>query len=69
LNVEGAPTKVCSLFKERSTLFDVTTNRKKGAYQQFRKESVFLVSSEEVSNDISFFVFSEGRRGGQSISC
>jgi hypothetical protein len=69
LNSEGAPTKVRSLFKERLTLFDVTTNRKKGAYRLFRKESVFLVSSEEVSDDISFFLFSEGRPGGQSTSC
>jgi hypothetical protein len=69
LNEEGAPTKVGLLYKERSILFDVTTNRKKGAYQLFRKESVFLVSSEEVSNDISFFVFSEGRLGDQSTSC
>ena len=53
----GAPTKVCSPFKERSILFDVTVNRKKGAYRPFRKKGVFLVSSEEVSDDISFFLF------------
>jgi hypothetical protein len=69
LNGEGALTKVRSLFKERLTLFDVTTNRKKGAYRLFRKESVFLVSSEEVSDDISFFLFSGARPGGQSTSC
>jgi hypothetical protein len=69
LKVEGAPTKVCTLIEERPTLFDVITDRKKGAYRRFRKESVFLVSSEEVSDDISFFVFSEGRPRGQSTSC
>jgi hypothetical protein len=42
-------------FKGRSTL-SANVNRKKGACLLFRKESLYMISSGEVSRDISFFI-------------
>lgn len=46
-------------FKGRSILF-VNVNRKKGACLLFRKESLYMISSGEVSSDISFFISKKG---------
>jgi hypothetical protein len=51
----GAPTQVTTPFMGRSTL-SVNENRKKGACLLFKKESLYMISSEEVSSDISFFI-------------
>jgi len=55
----GAPTQVTTPFKGRSTL-SVNANRKKGACLLFQKESLYIISSEEVSSDISFFISKKG---------
>jgi len=34
----------------------VNVNRKKGACLLFKKKSLYMISSEEVSSDISFFI-------------
>jgi len=41
-------------------LLDVNGKRRKGACLLFRKEGGFLILVEEVSDDISFFIFKEG---------
>jgi hypothetical protein len=38
-------------------LFDHNVKRRKGAYLLIKKEGFSFISEEEVSNDISFFVF------------
>jgi hypothetical protein len=55
---KGAPTRVNFIyFKERFRLFVFNGKRRKGASLLFRPEGFSFVSEEEVSNDISFFVF------------
>ncbi|OGP94231.1 MAG: hypothetical protein A2157_14205 [Deltaproteobacteria bacterium RBG_16_47_11] len=51
---KGAPTRDHP--EERSLLFQINVERRKGAYLLFKKEGFSFVM-EEVSNDISFFVF------------
>jgi hypothetical protein len=46
-----------NLILERSLLSDLNAKRREGAYLLNRKEGVSFVSKEEVSDDISFFVF------------
>ena len=53
---KGAPTRV-NFIKERSLLFEYNAKGKKGAYLLIRKEGFCFVLKEEVSDDISFFVF------------
>ncbi len=55
---KGAPTEVnlTGSILKRYLLFELNEKRRKGAYLLFRKEGVSFVV-EEVSNDISFFVF------------
>jgi hypothetical protein len=44
-------------FLEKELLFEFNVKRRKGASLLFRQEGFSFVSEEEVSNDISFFVF------------
>jgi hypothetical protein len=44
----------------RIRLIDANEKRKKGACLSLRKRMLLFVSREEVSHDISFFVFSKG---------
>jgi hypothetical protein len=53
----GAPTRDHPV--ERSLLFQINVERRKGAYLLIRKEGFSFVK-EEVSDDISFFVFRKG---------
>jgi len=53
---KGAPTGV-NLNSERSLLSDLNAKRREGAYLLNRKEGFSFVLKEEVSDDISFFVF------------
>jgi hypothetical protein len=52
---KGAPTRDHPI-KERSLLSQINVERRKGAYLLIMKEGFSFVT-EEVSNDISFFVF------------
>ena len=52
---KGAPTRDHPI-EERSLLSQINVERRKGAYLLFKKEGFSFVM-EEVSNDISFFVF------------
>jgi hypothetical protein len=63
---KGAPTRD-HLTEERSLLSQLNVERRKGACLLVMKEGFSFVT-EEVSNDISFFVFSEGFSEGEPAS-
>jgi hypothetical protein len=41
---------------EGRSILSVNVNREKGACLLFKKEGLHMISSEEVSSDISFFI-------------
>jgi hypothetical protein len=47
----------------------VNAKRRKGAYQLSRKEGSILILQEEVSDDISFFVFRKELPDDPFLSC
>jgi hypothetical protein len=55
--MEGGANKSEFYLRERSLLYECSAKGKKGAYLLIRKEGFSFVLKEEVSDDISFFVF------------